>query len=81
MQQSCNPVSSHITFPLIRYGVSGMGGVCHTLNPRLFADDIIFLVGQLVGPERSGPTLDSASAVSGNCSVRQPPGRTRQMAA
>ena len=28
------------------YGISGMGGVCHTLNPRLFADDIIFLVGQ-----------------------------------
>lgn len=28
----------------IYYGVSGMGAVCHTINPRLFADQIIYIV-------------------------------------
>lgn len=27
------------------YGVSGMGAVCHTVNPRLSADDIAFIIG------------------------------------
>src|ERR1700722_17822756 len=26
------------------YGVSGMGAVCHTVNPRLSADDIAFIM-------------------------------------
>jgi fatty-acyl-CoA synthase len=26
------------------YGVSGMGAVCHTVNPRLAADDIVFIM-------------------------------------
>src|SRR5437588_730721 len=26
------------------YGVSGMGAVCHTVNPRLAADDVIFIM-------------------------------------
>lgn len=40
------PPDSQQCDKLVRYGVSGMGGVCHTLNPRLFADDIIFLVSE-----------------------------------
>jgi fatty-acyl-CoA synthase len=28
----------------IYYGVSGMGAVCHTINPRLFADQIVYIV-------------------------------------
>ncbi len=28
----------------IYYGVSGIGAVCHTINPRLFADQIIYIV-------------------------------------
>jgi len=28
----------------IYYGVAGMGAVCHTINPRLFADQIIYIV-------------------------------------
>ncbi|WP_424192162.1 3-(methylthio)propionyl-CoA ligase [Ampullimonas aquatilis] len=26
------------------YGVSGMGAICHTINPRLFADQIAFII-------------------------------------
>src|SRR5271166_6880303 len=26
------------------YGVSGMGAVCHTVNPRLSADDVVFIM-------------------------------------
>ena len=26
------------------YGVSGLGAVCHTINPRLFVDQIVFIV-------------------------------------
>ena len=26
------------------YGVSGMGAVCHTVNPRLFADQIAYIL-------------------------------------
>jgi fatty-acyl-CoA synthase len=26
------------------YGVSGMGGVCHTINPRLFPEQIVYIV-------------------------------------
>ncbi|MCA1941561.1 MAG: long-chain-fatty-acid--CoA ligase [Caenispirillum bisanense] len=29
----------------IYYGVSGMGAVCHTINPRLFPDQIVYIVG------------------------------------
>ena len=28
----------------IYYGVSGSGAVCHTINPRLFADQIVYIV-------------------------------------
>jgi fatty-acyl-CoA synthase len=28
----------------IYYGVSGMGAVCHTINPRLFAEQIVYIV-------------------------------------
>ncbi len=28
----------------IYYGVSGIGAVCHTINPRLFADQIVYIV-------------------------------------
>ena len=28
----------------IYYGVSGLGAVCHTINPRLFADQIAFII-------------------------------------
>jgi fatty-acyl-CoA synthase len=28
----------------IYYGVSGMGAVCHTINPRLFPEQIVFIV-------------------------------------
>ena len=28
----------------IYYGVSGMGAVCHTINPRLFAEQIIYII-------------------------------------
>ncbi|MCS6766953.1 MAG: 3-(methylthio)propionyl-CoA ligase [Candidatus Protistobacter heckmanni] len=28
----------------IYYGVSGMGAVCHTINPRLFADQLCYIV-------------------------------------
>ena len=28
----------------IYYGVSGMGAVCHTINPRLFPDQIVYIV-------------------------------------
>lgn len=28
----------------IYYGVSGMGGVCHTINPRLFPEQIIYII-------------------------------------
>lgn len=27
------------------YGISGMGAVCHTMNPRLFEDQIAYIVG------------------------------------
>jgi fatty-acyl-CoA synthase len=26
------------------YGISGMGGVCHTINPRLFPEQIVYIV-------------------------------------
>jgi fatty-acyl-CoA synthase len=26
------------------YGISGMGAVCHTVNPRLFVDQIIYII-------------------------------------
>ena len=26
------------------YGISGSGAVCHTINPRLFADQIVYIV-------------------------------------
>ena len=29
----------------VYFGVSGMGAVCHTLNPRLFADQLTYIVG------------------------------------
>jgi len=28
----------------IYYGVSGMGAICHTINPRLFPDQIVYIV-------------------------------------
>src|ERR1700748_556246 len=27
------------------YGIMGMGAVCHTLNPRLFADQLCYIIG------------------------------------
>lgn len=27
------------------YGISGLGAVCHTINPRLFAEQIVYVVG------------------------------------
>ena len=30
---------------LYRYGIMGIGAVCHTLNPRLFPEDIVYIVG------------------------------------
>src|SRR3954469_24019161 len=27
------------------YGISGMGAVCHTINPRLFPEQIVYIVG------------------------------------
>jgi fatty-acyl-CoA synthase len=33
--------NTHRHFELY-YGVSGMGGVCHTVNPRLFRDQIVY---------------------------------------
>ena len=27
------------------YGISGIGGVCHIINPRLFAEQIVYVVG------------------------------------
>src|SRR5579885_2246494 len=27
------------------FGVSGMGAVCHTINPRLFDDQIVYIIG------------------------------------
>lgn len=27
------------------YGVSGMGGVCHTINPRLAAEQMVYIIG------------------------------------
>jgi fatty-acyl-CoA synthase len=27
------------------YGISGIGAVCHTINPRLFADQIVYVIG------------------------------------
>ncbi len=35
--------NTHRHFELY-YGVSGMGGVCHTVNPRLFRDQIAYIV-------------------------------------
>ena len=35
--------NTHRHFELY-YGVSGMGGVCHTVNPRLFRDQIVYIV-------------------------------------
>ena len=29
----------------IYYATSGMGAVCHTLNPRLFADQLVYIIG------------------------------------
>ena len=26
------------------YGISGMGAVCHTVNPRLFIDQIVYII-------------------------------------
>jgi len=26
------------------YGISGMGGICHTLNPRLFEDQLVWII-------------------------------------
>lgn len=26
------------------YGIAGMGAVCHTINPRLFPDQIAFII-------------------------------------
>ncbi|MCH7794597.1 MAG: AMP-binding protein, partial [Proteobacteria bacterium] len=26
------------------FGISGLGAVCHTVNPRLFADQIVYIV-------------------------------------
>ena len=26
------------------YGISGIGAVCHTINPRLFEDQIVYII-------------------------------------
>ncbi len=31
------------------YGISGMGGVAHTINPRLFADQIVYIANHAAG--------------------------------
>ena len=36
--------NTHRHFELY-FAVSGMGAVCHTLNPRLFADQLVYIVG------------------------------------
>ena len=36
-------VSKAVT--LYRYGIMGMGAICHTLNPRLFPQDVIYIAG------------------------------------
>ena len=28
------------------YGIMGMGAVCHTLNPRLFADQLVYIINE-----------------------------------
>ena len=35
--------NTHRHFELY-YGISGLGAVCHTLNPRLFADQLLFII-------------------------------------
>ena len=30
---------------LYRYGIMGVGAICHTLNPRLFPEDIVYIAG------------------------------------
>ena len=35
--------NTHRHFELY-YGISGLGAVCHTINPRLFADQLIFII-------------------------------------
>ncbi len=35
--------NTHRHFELY-YGVSGIGAVCHTINPRLFDDQIVYIV-------------------------------------
>lgn len=45
---SGGPWSAH-TSPVTRglfcrYGIMGIGGVCHTLNPRLFVSDLEYIV-------------------------------------
>ena len=35
--------NNHRHFELY-YGVSGLGGICHTINPRLFAEQLVFII-------------------------------------
>ena len=40
-------MTKHLILSLVepgRYGIMGLGAVCHTLNPRLFAADLEYIV-------------------------------------
>ena len=40
---------SNIRHYELYYGVSGIGSVCHTINPRLYPEQIIFIINGLFG--------------------------------
>jgi fatty-acyl-CoA synthase len=40
------------------YAIMGMGAVCHTLNPRLFIDQLRYIINHAPGPDHlDGPEL------------------------
>ena len=43
-------------WPQCWYGIMGLSAVCHTLNPRLFAKDLKYIIGH-AGTVRCHPVL------------------------
>ena len=62
------------------YGVSGIGAVCHTINPRLFDEQIVYIVNHaqdrllFIEVELCSARRAAAPAAAGDCRYR--PART-----
>ena len=60
------------------YGISGMGAVCHTINPRLFPEQIVYIVNHaddqhpVRRPQPPAGGREAAAAAQGACATSWP---------